>query len=79
MASLCVSNLSRNVDEPHLRRVFGQFGDVTGVKFPAASSPLKRVAIVDMPDDHAAKRAIDRLDGEEVRGSRVKVEAHLAF
>lgn len=79
MTSLCVSNLSRTVDELHLQRVFSQFGDVSAVRFPPQSSPLRRVAIVEMPDDQAAERAIRQLDGEEVRGSRVKVEPHLAF
>ncbi len=67
-----VSNLPSGTTEEDLRKVFEPFGRVRGVimKDPGGEA----VALVEMPIDTAAMRAIIHLNWTELKGRRIRVQ-----
>lgn len=73
--NIYVSNLSYNVQDEDLRSYFAEYGDVSSAKVitDKFTQRSKGFGFVEMPDDEAAKKAIEELDGATVDGRGIKV------
>lgn len=73
--NIYVSNLSFNVQDEDLRSYFAEYGDVSSAKVitDKFTQRSKGFGFVEMPDDTAAQKAIEELDGATVDGRNIKV------
>lgn len=73
--NIYVSNLSFNVQDEDLRSYFADYGDVSSAKVitDKFTQRSKGFGFVEMPDDAAAQKAIQELDGAMVDGRSIKV------
>jgi len=81
MFSLMVRNVPTTLGDQDLRRIFGRFGQVdrvVTVSDDRRRHPTRRV-FVDMATDRSARNAMQRVDGREVAGSRLAIEAYAPF
>lgn len=74
-SELYVGNLSYDVNEKELRRVFDKHGTVRGVRIieNRFNGKSKGFAFVDMADAAAARAAIKALNGQELDGRKMVV------
>jgi RNA recognition motif-containing protein len=72
---LYVGNLDYNLDESQLQRYFEQYGDVASVKIitDKETGESKGFGFVEMADKEGGKKALERMNGSEVNGRRIKV------
>ncbi|HOL66185.1 MAG TPA: RNA-binding protein [bacterium] len=70
-----VGNLSWEMGEDELRALFEPFGKVDSATIVADkfTGESRGFAFVDMPDQTEAQKAIDGLNGQEVKGRALKV------
>jgi RNA recognition motif-containing protein len=71
--NIFVTNLPKHFDEEDLEMLFDRCGTVEDVDiwvYDDGEKDSPRFAIVQMPDDHDAKKAIKKLDGRTLRRSR---------
>jgi RNA recognition motif-containing protein len=71
--NIFVTNLPKRFDEEDLEMLFDRCGTVDEVDIWVNDDGEKdspRFAIVQMPDDHDAKKAIKKLDGRTLRSRR---------
>lgn len=70
-----VGNMNYATTEDGLRELFSQFGTVTSVAviMDRATGRAKGFAFVEMETDDAAMAAIQKLDGQEFEGRRLRV------
>lgn len=75
MTNIYVGNLSYNATEDDLRRVFGQFGDVSAVSVikDRETGRPRGFAFVEMPDSAQAAAAIEAINNTEIAGRNVTV------
>ena len=73
--NLFVSNLSFRMQESELADVFSQFGEVSSARIitDRETHRSRGFGFVEMPDDEAAKAAIEGLNGKEVSGRAIAV------
>ena len=73
--NIYVSNLSFAVRDEDLREFFAEYGEVSSAKviMDRVSNRSRGFAFVEMPDDTAAQKAIQELDGATVDGRAIKV------
>jgi RNA recognition motif-containing protein len=73
--NIYVSNLSFAVKDEDLREFFAEYGEVSSAKviMDKVSNRSRGFAFVEMPDDAAAQKAIQELDGATVDGRSIKV------
>ncbi len=73
--NIYVSNLSFAVKDEDLREFFTEYGEVSSAKviMDKFSNRSRGFAFVEMPDDTAAQKAIQELDGAMVDGRSIKV------
>jgi RNA recognition motif-containing protein len=73
--NIYVSNLSFAVRDEDLREFFIEYGEVTSAKviMDKFTNRSRGFAFVEMPDDAAAQKAIQELDGGMVDGRSIKV------
>jgi RNA recognition motif-containing protein len=73
--NIYVSNLSFAVRDEDLREYFAEYGEVASAKviMDKVSNRSRGFAFVEMPDDTAAQKAIQELDGAMVDGRSIKV------
>jgi RNA recognition motif-containing protein len=73
--NIYVSNLSFAVKDEDLREFFAEYGEVSSAKviMDKVSNRSRGFAFVEMPDDTAAQKAIQELDGATVDGRSIKV------
>ncbi len=73
--NIYVGNISYNLTEEELRKSFGAFGEVksVGIIRDRATGNSKGFAFVEMPNDEDARKAIDDLNGKELRGRALRV------
>ena len=73
--NIYVSNLSFAVKDEDLRDFFVEYGEVTSAKviMDKFTNRSRGFAFVEMPDDAAAQKAIQELDGATVDGRSIKV------
>ena len=72
MTSIYVGNLSSSVTEEEIRRAFGHFGQVNGVRI-IVDHETKRsrgYAFVEMPVQNDANAAIEAMSQREVKKAR---------
>lgn len=72
---LYVGNVSYQMTEESLKKMFSEFGEVTSAKIVVdrETGRSKGFGFVEMADAQAADRAIDSLNDQEVDGRRIKV------
>jgi len=73
--NIYVSNLSFNVRDEDLHEYFAEYGEVSSAKviMDKFTNRSRGFAFVEMPDDEAAKKAIQELDGASVDGRTINV------
>jgi RNA recognition motif-containing protein len=73
--NIYVSNLSFNVQDEDLREFFAEYGEVSSAKviLDKFTNKSRGFGFVEMPDDAAAQKAIQELDGGMVEGRAIKV------
>jgi RNA recognition motif-containing protein len=73
--NIYVSNLSFNVRDEDLQEYFAEYGEVSSAKviMDKFTNKSRGFAFVEMPDDAAAQKAIQELDGASVDGRNIGV------
>jgi RNA recognition motif-containing protein len=73
--NIYVSNLSYAVQDEDLREFFTEYGEVASAKviMDKYTNRSKGFGFVEMPDDTAAQKAIEELDGGMVDGRAIRV------
>jgi len=73
--NIYVSNLSFAVKDEDLREFFAEYGEVASAKviMDKFTNRSRGFAFVEMPDEVAAQKAIQELDGATVDGRSIKV------
>ncbi|HEY1870675.1 MAG TPA: RNA-binding protein, partial [Chitinophagaceae bacterium] len=73
--NIYVSNLSFAVQDEDLKEFFAEYGEVSSAKVitDKFTHRSRGFAFVEMPDDTAAQKAIEELDGATVDGRAIKV------
>ena len=73
--NIYVSNLSFAVKDEDLRGFFAEYGEVSSAKviMDKFTNRSRGFAFVEMPDQTAAQKAIQELDGATVDGRTIKV------
>jgi RNA recognition motif-containing protein len=73
--NIYISNLSFNVTDEDLQDYFAEYGEVSSAKviMDKFTGKSRGFAFVEMPDDEAAKKAIQELDGAQVDGRTIGV------
>ena len=73
--NIYVSNLSFNVQDEDLREFFAEYGEVSSAKviMDKVTNRSRGFGFVEMPDNAAAQKAIQELDGATVEGRAIKV------
>jgi RNA recognition motif-containing protein len=75
--NIYVGNLSFDVSEENLRQAFEPFGQVSSITIikDKYSGQSRGFGFVEMPDQTAAEAAIGNLNGKEVLGRQMSVNA----
>ena len=73
--NIYVGNMSYSTTEEDLRQAFGEFGEVTEVKIimDRQTGRPRGFGFVEMPDDDAANKAIEALNGQDLGGRALVV------
>ncbi len=73
--NIYVGNLSSTVTEDQLRKLFSEHGEVTAVKIikDKFTGEARGFAFVDMADNAAGQAAIEKTNGMELDGKRLRV------
>jgi RNA recognition motif-containing protein len=73
--NIYVGSLHFKMNEAELKEVFEEYGEVTSAKiiFDKYSGKSKGFGFVEMPNEAEAKKAIEELNGAEVRGRNIIV------
>jgi RNA recognition motif-containing protein len=73
--NIYVGNLNYNLSEDELEKVFTPYGEVTSVKIirDKYTDQSKGFGFIEMANDADAQKAIDDLDGKEVKGRELRV------
>jgi RNA recognition motif-containing protein len=73
LTTLFVGNLSPEVTDSDLRKVFSVYGEIGSMRFPRSRAGRPRgFALVEL-EDEAAATAVEALKGAELRGRRMDV------
>lgn len=75
MKKIYIGNLNFKTTEENLSEVFGTFGEVLSASIikDKASGLSKGFGFVEMPEDDAAFKAIQSLNGKDIDGRKVRV------
>lgn len=73
--NIFVGSLPYRLQEGELSELFSEYGDVSAARIikDRATGRSKGYGFVEMPDDEAAQRAINELNGAEVGGRAIVV------
>jgi len=73
--NIYVGNLSYNVDEEDLKKLFEKYGEVKSAKLimDKETESSKGFGFIEMENDEEAKKALEKLNGSEVNGRHIKV------
>jgi RNA recognition motif-containing protein len=73
--NIFVGSLPFKVEESELKEVFEEFGEVTSVKIitDRETGRSKGFGFIEMPDDEAAQKAINDVNGAELYGRTIVV------
>jgi RNA recognition motif-containing protein len=74
--NIYVSNLSYNVGDSDLQGIFAEYGEVSSAKIinDNYTGRSKGFGFVEMPDDEAARKAIEGLNEAEYDGKQIVVQ-----
>lgn len=77
--NIFVGNLNYEFRDNDLEQLFAPFGEISSVKVitDKFTGRSKGFGFVEMPKDDQASKAIDSLDGKEIRGRNIKVNKAL--
>ena len=77
--NIFVGNLNYEVRDNDLEQLFAPFGEISSVKviIDKFTGRSKGFGFVEMPNDEQASKAIEGLDGKDVRGRNLKVNKAL--
>ncbi len=73
--NIYAGNLNYSLTEEELEKVFAEYGEVTSVKIirDKYTDQSKGFGFIEMADDSAAQKAIDELNGTEIKGRELRV------
>lgn len=73
--NIYVGNLNYNLSEDELEKVFSAYGEVASVKIirDKYTDQSKGFGFIEMANDADAQKAIDELNGTEVKGRELRV------
>lgn len=73
--NIYVGNLHYGINDEDLKEVFGEYGEVSSAKIimDRETGRSKGFGFVEMPDDAAANKAIEDLEGAELNGRTMRV------
>ena len=73
--NIYVGNLNYNLSEDELEKVFSTYGEATSVKIirDKYTDQSKGFGFIEMANDADAQKAIDELNGTEVKGRELRV------
>ncbi len=73
--NIYAGNLNYSLTEEELEKVFAEYGEVASVKIirDKYTDQSKGFGFIEMSDDAAAQKAIDELNGTEVKGRELRV------
>ncbi len=73
--NIYAGNLNYSLSEEDLEKVFSEFGEVTSVKIirDKYTDQSKGFGFIEMADDAASQKAIDELNGSDVKGRELRV------
>ena len=73
--NIYVGNLNYNLSEDELEKVFTPYGEIVSVKIirDKYTDQSKGFGFVEMTNDAEAQKAIDELNGTEVKGRELRV------
>ena len=73
--NIYVSNLSFNTNDAELNELFSKFGTVSSAKviMDRESGRSRGFGFVEMPDEAAAKQAMQGMEGKEIEGRSLSV------
>ena len=73
--NIYVGNLNYNLSEDELEKVFAPYGEVTTVKIirDKYTDQSKGFGFIEMVNDADAQKAIEELNGSEVKGRELRV------
>ena len=74
--NILIRNLSRDVNEVELKKLFAPFGKIASLNIVVdeATGASKGFGFIDMPDKKSAVAAIKQLDGEILKGEKIRVK-----
>lgn len=74
--NIYVSNLEYNVTEADLKKLFAEYGEVSGVKIITDydTGQSRGFAFVEMPNDREGQRAIDKLNNTLLNNRPLSVQ-----
>ena len=75
--NIYVGNLTPDTTEDELRQAFESFGEIASVKIirDGATSESRGFGFIEMSSEDQAKAAIDGMNGKELKGNQLHVEA----
>lgn len=69
--TIVIFNLKSDVTDDHLRKVFGEYGEIREIR----STPLKSTQrFIEFWDTRASQKAYDSMNGKYVKGNRASIE-----
>jgi len=73
--NIYAGNLNYNVTEEELEQAFSKFGEVTTVKIirDKYTDQSKGFGFIEMANDEEAQKAIDEINGTELKGREMRV------
>lgn len=73
--NIFIAGLNYNISDPELSELFTEFGEVSSARVikDRQTGRSKGYGFVEMSDDEAAKKAIEELNGKEVKGRAIVV------
>ncbi len=73
--NIYVGNLNYNLSEEELNEVFSEYGEVVSVKIvkDRETGRAKGFGFVEMANEDEGEKAVEELDGAEVKGRNMKV------
>lgn len=75
--NIYIGNLAPDTTEDDLRQAFESFGDIASVKIvrDGTTGESRGFGFIEMPGEAEAKAAIEQMNGKELKGNEVHVEA----
>lgn len=73
--NIYVSNLSFHTTDEDLKKLFGEFGEVSSAKIiiDRTTGRSRGFGFIEMPDEISGKQAMDELTGKEIEGRALSV------